>query len=290
MPVTINATLPHLLETAGRGRTAPSYEADAQIIPFPRAATAALPEFEQTAGDLPGSIELCLLGGFRLFLDHDAVVVGLPAQRLLGLLACGHAASRARIAVMLWPDATEARAQSNLRTALHRVQRSCPGILYTTSSHIGLSQAVQVDMKVIRKVATDILGFGAVTDPPEALLSEALRLNLYDDLLPDWDDEWLRDDQYRHRHLRLDTLEVLAQRLAALGQHRAAFHAALAAVQADPLRDSAHETLIRSCLARGNRNDAMTHYSTYRRILQSELGLDPAPAIDSLLVDSCASA
>jgi DNA-binding SARP family transcriptional activator len=292
MPASINLSSTLLDDLDAGTPAAPVLLDYARVIPFPRRAGAGdLPAAGETAGAPASSIELCLLGGFRLVMNHDEVSVGLAGQRLLSLLAClGRPASRARIALVLWPDTTEARAQANLRTALHRVQRGCAGILHTTSTHLGLNESVRVDMMAIRTVATDLLGIGAATHPPEALLGRALRMNLYDDLLPEWDDDWLRDDQYRHRHLRLDTLEVLAQRLAGSGRHREAFHLALAAVQADPLRDSAHETLIRSCLARGNRNDAMEHYSTYRRILKDELGLDPAPAIDNLLVDCCASA
>jgi DNA-binding SARP family transcriptional activator len=293
MPATIQTTV--FDDTYPFAGDAPALAADsyayADVIPFPRAAVADLPPIGEPAADPATCIELCLLGGFRLLVNDQETAVGLAGQRLLSLLAClGRPASRSRIALMLWPDTTEARAQANLRTALHRVQRACPGTLYTTSSHVGLEESVRVDLQATRRIATDILGIGGAAGSPDALVGAALRVNLYDDLLPEWDDEWLRDDQYRHRHLRLDALEVLAQRLAGRGRHREAFHLALAAVQADPLRDSAHETLIRSCLARGNRNDAMTHYSTYRQILQDELGLDPAPEIDSLLRDCCASA
>ena len=62
--------------------------------------------------------------------------------------------------------------------------------------------------------------------------------------------------------------------------------AALAAVQADTLRDSAHESLIRACLAQGNRHEAYTHYTTYRRVLREELGLDPSPALGRLLTSA----
>jgi DNA-binding SARP family transcriptional activator len=62
--------------------------------------------------------------------------------------------------------------------------------------------------------------------------------------------------------------------------------AALAAVQADMLRDSAHETLIRACLAQGNRHEAYTHYTAYRRILRDELGLDPPADLGRLLASA----
>jgi DNA-binding SARP family transcriptional activator len=110
-----------------------------------------------------------------------------------------------------------------------------------------------------------------------------LRANWYDDLLPEWDQEWLVECRARYRQLRLATLEKLAHDLSATGNHGAAVHAALTAVHADTLRDSAHKTLIEACLAQGNRHDANTHFETYQRIFRDELGVEPAGSIDHLL-------
>jgi DNA-binding SARP family transcriptional activator len=60
-------------------------------------------------------------------------------------------------------------------------------------------------------------------------------------------------------------------------------HAALAAVHADSLRDSAHETLIRACLTQGNRHEAQTYFASYQRIFRTELGVEPAATIGQLL-------
>jgi DNA-binding SARP family transcriptional activator len=286
------ATSPALLDDIRPATPLLAQLHEARIIPFPRAAVRPEPPAAPvTAPDPDSSIDLNLLGGFGLAVDHQPVSVGLTGQRLLSLLAClGRPVSRSRAAFLLWPDTAEARAQSNLRTAVYRLQRACRGALESTGPHVGLGASVRVDVAAIRQVAGDILGLGQLPDNSDAVVADALRLNLYEDLLPDWQDDWLRDDQYRHRQLRLDTLEVLAQRLADSGRHREAFHIALAAVQADPLRDSAYETLIRSCLARGNRNDAMNAYHTYRRIMRDELGLDPSRTIDELLVERRATA
>jgi hypothetical protein len=53
---------------------------------------------------------------------------------------------------------------------------------------------------------------GAVTADDE-LLAEALAANLYEDLLPAWDDDWLVLERERHRQLRLHALENLSARL-----------------------------------------------------------------------------
>ena len=232
--------------------------------------------------DRSGSVELHLLGGFRLLVAGDLVHIGRTGQRLLALLACrGCPATRSQIAHLLWPDTTSDRAYANLRNGLYRLYRRGPGTVHATTAYLQLGAGMGVDLDRSTRLARQILGGEESTD--HAMLSEALAANLTEDLLPDWDDEWLGDHQYRYRQLRLTALETLSSRLTAAGQHGAAVQAALTAVQADRLRDSAHEALIRACLAQGNWHEAFTHYTSYRRILRDELGLEPPASIGRLL-------
>ncbi len=227
------------------------------------------------------AVQLYLLSGFRLVVDGEFVQVGMMGERLLAALACrGRQVTRRQIANALWPDVTSARARTNLRTALYRLRQRVPAI-HVTSSHLLLPLGAQVDLEQSIRLAQRILSSDQAADPQ--VLSEALRSNLYDDLLPDWDDEWLTDYQYRYRQLRLTALEALSHQLVTGGRQGAAVQTALAAVQADPLRDSAYETLIRACLAQGNRHEAFIHYTTYCRVLREELGLDPPASIGRLL-------
>jgi DNA-binding SARP family transcriptional activator len=268
-------------DTISTDSTASTGTGVAVVIPLPTRAMAA-PPVAQTEHR---SVELHLLGGFRLLIAGELVHVGQSSQRLLAAVACrGRQATRTQIAHALWPDSTTERAHANLRTALYRLFRRAPGTIHATPSYLQLTVGMQIDLEQATKLANAILSAEDGND--QELLTNALRADLYGDLLPDWDEEWLEDHQYRHRQLRLNALETLSRRLAAAGQHGAAVQTALAAVHADPLRDSAHETLIRACLAQGNRNEAYTHYIRYRRILRDELGLDPPAELGRLLTSA----
>jgi DNA-binding SARP family transcriptional activator len=59
--------------------------------------------------------------------------------------------------------------------------------------------------------------------------------------------------------------------------------AGLAAVRAEPLRESAHRTLVRAHLAEGNRFEANRQYHNCRRLLQAELGLEPSRGLRELI-------
>jgi DNA-binding SARP family transcriptional activator len=188
---------------------------------------------------------------------------------------------RSQTAHLLWPDATSTHAYASLRTAVFRLERNCPGLVEATNSYLRLATGIRVDLDHSTRLATRILATD--TTLPASLTKEALQANLYDDLLPDWDEEWLVEHQTRYRALRLASLETLSHRLAAGGHHGVAVHIALAAVHADNLRDSAHKTLIHAYLAQGNRHDALAHFAAYQRIVRDELGVEPAQTIRQLL-------
>ncbi len=57
----------------------------------------------------------------------------------------------------------------------------------------------------------------------------------------------------------------------------------LGAVRSEPLRDSAHRSVIEVHLAEGNHAEALRQYDGYRRLLADELGLPPSPAIRRLV-------
>jgi Bacterial transcriptional activator domain len=71
--------------------------------------------------------------------------------------------------------------------------------------------------------------------------------------------------------------------LTGAGRFGAAVQAGLAAVAGEPLRESAHRTLIRAHLAEGNPGEAVRQYHLYRRLLADELAIEPSPAIRGLV-------
>jgi DNA-binding SARP family transcriptional activator len=90
-------------------------------------------------------------------------------------------------------------------------------------------------------------------------------------------------EQEQYHQLRLYALEAMAKRLTTAGRHGEAVAAALAAVRAEPLRESAHRVLIDAHLAAGNRAAAQHQYEQCRRVLLDELGLEPTKSLRHLL-------
>jgi DNA-binding SARP family transcriptional activator len=103
------------------------------------------------------------------------------------------------------------------------------------------------------------------------------------DLLPDWYDDWLHDEREGLRQTRLHALESLARGLSASGRHADAIQAALAAIRLEPLRETAHRTLIEIHLAEGNWSEAWRQFKRCQRLLREELGVEPADSMRHLL-------
>ena len=105
------------------------------------------------------------------------------------------------------------------------------------------------------------------------------------DLLPGWYDEWLQDEREELRQARLHALEVLARALSAAGRRSDAIQAALAAIRLEPLRETAHRTLIETHIAEGNWSEARRQFRRCQRLLREELGVEPSESTRRLLGD-----
>ena len=224
---------------------------------------------------------MSLLGGFVLTVSGRVVPILPTAQRLLAYLGIrDRPAHRPHVAGVLWPDAATCRAGANLRSALWRTQRTCAGLIQTDPQHLMLNADVRVDLDRARRRAERLLD--ARQDCADDLDAGA-RLDLTADVLPDWTDEsWLTVEREHFRQLRLHALEAMGERLIAAGRPGEAVAAGLAAVAADPLRESAHRVLIRAHLAAGNRWAAARQYEQCRRMFSEDLGLSPSAALREL--------
>jgi DNA-binding SARP family transcriptional activator len=74
----------------------------------------------------------------------------------------------------------------------------------------------------------------------------------------------------------LHALEMLSRRLVSVGRFADAIEAALTAIGADPLRESAQRALIEAHVAEANWVEALRTFESYRDLLRRELGVNPS--------------
>ena len=178
---------------------------------------------------------------------------------------------RRQAAGALWPLGDEERAAGNLRSALWRLRRAGIDVLVADKWSLMLGTDVRVDLHALEEWATRLIGGRQTAQDLGVPPSAADALNL----LPGFYDDWVLIERERIRQRILHALEALSERLSAVGRFADAIEAAMLATGAEPLRESAHRSLIRAHAAEGNLTEARRTYLAYRALLHRELGILP---------------
>jgi DNA-binding SARP family transcriptional activator len=226
---------------------------------------------------------VALLDGFDLdvqCVEQRSATENLPAgvQRLVAHLSLSGRQTRTAAAGQLWPDASEAHAHGSLRSALWRLNKAVPGLIEVSGQALWLAAGVRVDVRELSDWARRAITPHADVD--EVVVPDAA---LRGDLLPGWYDDWVLLERERLHQLRVRALEAVAVELAARGRHWEALQAAYAAVRDEPLRESAHRTVVRVHLAEGNLAEAVRSYDLFRSMLEDELGVQPTEQMTRLV-------
>jgi DNA-binding SARP family transcriptional activator len=225
------------------------------------------------------TLQLGLLRGFELRRGGAVVQLPLSAQRVLAFLAFhDRPLQRLHVAGTLWLDTTEERANGSLRTALWRLGRPTCRLVDATTTHVALAGGVEVDVRRAKALAESVIE--GVEEEAEAVPTALFRAG---DILPDWYEDWVLIEREEFRQLRLHALEALCARMTEAGRFAEATRAGLAAVEGEPLRESAHRVLIAAHLAEGNPGEALRQFRFFRRLLRDELGLDPSSLMADLM-------
>jgi DNA-binding SARP family transcriptional activator len=211
----------------------------------------------------PALTWLSLLNAFDLRHRDESVQVPLPAQRLLAYLALQRRpVQRRSTAAALWADLDDRTAGARLRSTLWRLPAlGGRRLVHAAAGRMQLGGHVEVDVRVAQDDdRADELGLS----------------HLCGDVLTDWEEPWVDAERERFRQLRLHRLEQMSDRAQREGRFSEALQAALAAVAAEPLRESAHRRVMQVHLAEDNPAEALRQYDLVRRLLRDELGLAPA--------------
>jgi DNA-binding SARP family transcriptional activator len=230
--------------------------------------------------DNPDAPVVHLFAGPYITVGAQRQEVPEGSKRLLAFVALRRRrVDRRHAAGTLWPFGNDGRAAGNLRSALWRLRRAGINVLAADKGSLRLREHVIVDLHLIDQWATRLIhrtAFGR-----DLLISPSVFDAL--DLLPGWYDDWVLMERERIRQRLLHALEALSIHLANLGRYGEAVDAALLAVSADPLRESAHRALIEAHVAERNLTEAYRSYIAYRDLVRRELGIEPSSELLALV-------
>ena len=179
-----------------------------------------------------------------------------------------HALRRVHVAGSLWLDSPEERASASLRSALWRLQQAGGDVVEANGALLGLAPAgARVDFREAACLSRALLDAGGADPRPQVewgVLSG-------EQLLPDWDDEWVIVEREHHRGLSLQAMERLSERLLGAGALAQALEVALAVYVREPLRETAHRLMIRVHLARARPTRRSAGVRLYERLALTQL-------------------
>lgn len=228
--------------------------------------------------DSYGHFQLRLLQSWQLSRGADVVHVAARQQRLITALAITGPRPRSYLVGLLWPDKAEARALESLRVSVHLVSRQLPGLLVNDGAVLSLNSQVDVDLHRVR-AGIRALGQAGLNGNAAAcltLLRDAV-------LLPGWYEDWVLFEQSRLSQERLHAFNVIARDSLAHEDYETALEASEAALEVEPLYESAVGLLIQAESRQGNAAAALRAFERYRTKLKDEMGLTPSDAIFRLV-------
>ena len=199
-------------------------------------------------------MQVQLLGGFGV---ESLAMPRLSIQRLVAYLAIKpRPHQREAVATALWPYRSRDQAASNLRNTLFRARQEGPQLVESSRRAVRLIPEAEVDLLRAEEAARRLMAGGRPETGDVELLSE--------EILPAWEDPWVRTERRRWHERRVEALEMLSERLCQLGHHGEAAAAALAAVSAEPFRERASALLAEAHLAAGDPITAAEIRDAYR--------------------------
>lgn len=224
--------------------------------------------------------QLSVLQSWQLRRDTEVLRVAGRQQRLIAALAINGPRPRGFLAGQLWPECRESRALESLRVSMHLVSRQIPGLLVNGGAVVSLSEHVDVDLHTVRALIRELGGTGL--NGKTALWLHQLRDA---ELLPGWYDDWVLFEQSRLRQDRLHAFQLIARESLARGDSESALEASEAALELEPLYESAVGLLIQAEKQQGNNAAARRAFEKYQEQLKEDMGLAPSDAVRRLVAD-----
>jgi DNA-binding SARP family transcriptional activator len=233
---------------------------------------------------------LYCLGAPRLETGHRTVKMDTrkATALLVYLVVNGEVQARDTMAALLWPEFDQKHARAALRRTLSTLKNAVsPGMLQIDGELVSIASGAPlwVDVNRFHELSASP-GQGSSTAPEThddclERLAEAAALYKGDflagftlrDSIPF--DEWQFYQTENLHHALADVLEELTLGYAALGEYHTALEYAYRQLNLDPLRESAHQELMRLYTWSGDRNAALRQYRDAVRVLDKELGVPP---------------
>jgi predicted ATPase/DNA-binding SARP family transcriptional activator len=236
-----------------------------------------------------GILHISLLGTF-VVRAGDTLVTTLNTPRLQSLLAYlilnrSVPQARQRVAFLLWPDSTEAKALASLRKHLHKLRQALPDAdRYLVSDKLSVqwraSSSCVLDLDLYERALDEA---EAVAGDEQALEALERAANLYGgELLPTCYEEWILPERERLQQSFVRAVERLIEGLKGRQEYGRAIEHARHLLRHDPIREATYRQLMELLALEGDHAEALRVYEACRAMLRNELDVEVSPATEEM--------
>ncbi|HKV30685.1 MAG TPA: BTAD domain-containing putative transcriptional regulator [Candidatus Dormibacteraeota bacterium] len=247
-------------------------------------------------GDLDsrGSVQICLLGGFRLEKAGHSLHLrpGGKAEALLIDLAIRQSQPVARDLLLerLWPRATLVLAGKSLNSLIYSLHKllgdaiagAAPILFRDGGYRLNADAGVSVDIQVFEALVDAGDRARELGEPTRSSEYYERALRLYRGDLAASEDTYAVVERERLRSRYLTLLARMADRAFAARDYNGCLKAALQLLQSDPGREDAHRLVMRCHVRLGERAQALRQYRVCEHILRTEFDVAPEPGTVAL--------
>lgn len=239
-------------------------------------------------------LEIRLLGGLEITLAGqllDAFMSNKAPALLAYLAVTQRTQPRDHLATLLWSEMADADAKNNLRQVLTNLRKILDPYLIVTRDSVSLNRtaayfvdvlAFEEQLHASSPVAVDPLRADVTPLQQAAVLYQGDFLASFTVREAPEFEEWLWIQRARLRELALHALHQLTEIHLACGRYGQVIESARQSLRIEPWREEAYRHLMLALARSGQRSAALAQYQQCQRILQRELGVEPAAATRQL--------
>lgn len=233
-------------------------------------------------------LRIHLLGGFLL--EHGTrplpPIPSRAGRSLFAYLAVHRDRPHQRdyLAGIFWPELSEARARRRLSHVLWQIQ-DVLGEISGSSYLVATTDTLAFDRSAPRWLDVEQFELELTAASRREAEPDHLRraVELYrGDFMAGFYDDWVVTYQELLRDRYLTSLTRLVEVEKARGNYQEALAFARRLTHHDPLREEAHQEVIRLCVLLGRTSEALQQYERCRSVLAEELGTEPSAATEEL--------
>jgi hypothetical protein len=189
-------------------------------------------------------------------------------------------AERCYAAGIQGPTGDDIRAAGNLRSFRWCLNSIGIRLLKTDKYDLAMRHDVLGDLHIVDACAIRLIR-GSAPSEDRGMISPGVDVI---GLLPGWYDDWELMERERIVQRLLHALETLGRQLAQTGRNAQKVDAAMMAVTAEPLCETAQDALIQMHIGEGNWVEGRRSFEAYRNLLERELrGTQPDPKLASIV-------